>query len=429
MILEFKIQNFLSFKEEAVYSFEATADKTLEDRYVVEVAPGVRILKLGIVYGANASGKSNLISAFEFIRNFIGNPVKDKTESTGFVPFMFDKSRNQPGRFELNFYTEGVKHSYILVLDDNNVYEEKLYYYPGTQPALIFNRYYDKENAVSTIEFGSKIKVSKPAREEYKIKTLKNMSFLAASLQVNYTIPEIEKVVKWFALQFFPPILPGNKPLIEYSKDYIRKNADAKEFAVKFLKDADYNITNIEIEDVFREAPEELLKIVENTFPDKEEKERILKEKTFHIKRLAFEHEIELNGKKEKHLLSEKYQSEGTMRYFGLSAPFYETLKNNAFLSIDEVESSLHPLLVNHLIREFLMAGDESKYAQMLVTTHNMALLAEKEILRKDAIWFVNKEADGHTSLYSMADFDMRKELSFYKAYKIGKFGAIPNIE
>lgn len=428
MILEFKIQNFLSFKDEVVYSFEATADKTLEDRYVVEVAPGVRILKLGIVYGANASGKSNLISAFEFVRNFMGNPVKDKYESTGFVPFMFDKSKNQPGRFELIFYTEGIKYSYILVLDDNNVYEEKLYYYPGTQPALIFNRYYDKENAVSTIEFGSKLKVSKPAKDEYKIKTLKNMSFLAASLQVNYTIPEIEKVVRWFTHQFFPPILPGIK-LTQFSKDYLGRNEKAKEFAIKFMKDADYNITDIVIEDVLREAPEEFLKIVQETNINKEEKERILKEKTVHIKKLAFEHEIELNGKKEKHLLPESFQSEGTLRYFGLSAPFYESLENNAFLSIDEVESSLHALLVNHLIREFLMAGEDFKYAQLLVTTHNIALLAEKELLRKDAIWFVNKEADGHTSLYSMADFDMRKELSFYKAYKIGKFGAIPNIE
>jgi AAA15 family ATPase/GTPase len=428
MILEFKIQNFLSFKNEMVYSFEATADKTLDERYVVEIAPGIRILKLGIVYGANASGKSNLISAFEFIRSFIGNTVKDKTEDTGFVPFMFDKTKDEPGRFELVFYTEGVKHSYILVLDENNVYEEKLFYYPGTQPALIFNRKFDKENAVSTIEFGSKIKVSKPAKDEYQIKTLKNMSFLAASLQVNFNIPEIEKVIKWFDIQFQQPILPGIN-LTQYSRDYINKDNDAKDFAVKFMKDADYNITDIVIEDVVREAPEDLLRLVEKSFPDREERERILKEKTILLKKLAFVHEIDKDGHKEKHFLSESFQSEGTMRYFGLSAPFYETLKNNAFLSIDEVESSLHALLVNHLIREFLMADSNSKHAQLLVTTHNISLLAEKELLRKDAIWFVEKESDGHSSLYSLADFDMRKDLSFYKAYKIGKFGAIPNIE
>jgi AAA15 family ATPase/GTPase len=411
-----------------VYSFEATADKTLEDRYVVEVAPGVRILKLGIVYGANASGKSNLINAFDFIRNFIGNTVNDKTEHTGFVPFMFHKTKDEPGKFELTFYANGQKYSYFLTLDARTVYEEKLYYYPGTQPALIFNRYFDKENEVSVIEFGSKIKVSKPAKDEYIVKTLKNMSFCAASLKVNFNIPEVDRVVKWFNNQFQPSIVP-RVDLTQYSRDYIKQDDLAKEFAIKFMNDADYNITDFVIEDVYREASERILKLVENDFPDKTEKERILKEKTICVKKLAFEHEIIHDGKKEKHFLSEEYESDGTMRYFGLSIPFYETLKNNAFLSIDEVESSLHALLVNHLIREFLIAGEESKYAQLLITTHNIALLAEKELLRKDAIWFVNNEADGHSSLYSMAEFDLRKELSFYKAYKIGKFGAIPNLD
>jgi hypothetical protein len=428
MIFEFKIQNYLSFKDEVVYSFEATTDKTLEDRYVVEVAPGVRILKLGIVYGANASGKSNLITAFDFIRSFVRYSTKDKTEVTGFVPFMFDKTKDEPGRFELIFYIGGIKHAYFLALDDSNVYEEKLYYYPGTQPAMIFNRFFDKENSISTIEFGSKIKVTKAARDEFQIKTLKNMSFLAASLQVNFTIPELEKVLHWFKNQFFSPITPDMN-LSEYSKEFINKDIQAKEFALKFMKDADYNITDIVIEDVVREAPEKLLRFIELDLTDKEERDRLLKEKTIHINKLAFEHEIERDGKKEKHFLSESYQSDGTMRYFGLSAPFYETIKDNAFLCIDEIESSLHALLVNHFIREFLMAGDQSKQAQLLVTTHNISLLTEKELLRKDAIWFVDKVKDGHTTLYSMADFDMRKELSFYNAYKIGKFGAIPNVE
>lgn len=428
MILEFKIQNYLSFKDEVVYSFEATADKTLEDRYVVEIAPGVRILKLGIVYGANASGKSNLINAFEFIRLFTRNSFTDKTENTGFIPFMFDKTKDEPGRFELTFYVDGVKHAYFLVLDEGHVFEEKLYYYPGTQPALIFNRLFDKENTVSTIEFGSKIKVSKAAKDEYQVKTLMNMSFLAASLQVNFTIPELDKVLQWFKIQFLPPIMPSTK-LTQYSKDYINKDPEAKVFALKFMKDADYNITDILIEDIVKEASDKVLKYVESNLSDKAEKERILKEKTIHIKELLFEHEIEKNGQKEKHSLPDVLQSDGTIRYFGLSAPFHRTLKNNAFLSIDEIESSLHALLVNHFIREFLMAGDQSKQAQLLVTTHNISLLTEKELLRKDAIWFVEKEKDGHTTLYSMADFDMRKELSFYNAYKIGKFGAIPNVE
>jgi hypothetical protein len=117
------------------------------------------------------------------------------------------------------------------------------------------------------------------------------------------------------------------------------------------------------------------------------------------------------------------------MRYYGLSAPYFKMLQNNAFLAIDEIESSMHALLVNHFIREFLMNSGESKYAQLLVTTHNISLLNEKDLLRKDAVWFTNKKENGATELYSMSDFDIRKELSYYNAYKIGKFGAIPNLD
>ena len=142
-----------------------------------------------------------------------------------------------------------------------------------------------------------------------------------------------------------------------------------------------------------------------------------------------FEHTVIDQGIKSKYILPESLQSAGTMRYYGLSAPYYKMLQNNAFLAIDEIESSMHALLVNHLIREFLMNGRESKYAQLLVTTHNISLLNEKDLLRKDAVWFTNKQENGATELYSMADFDIRKELSYYNAYKIGKFGAIPNLD
>ena len=112
MILEFKIKNYLSFKDEVTFSFEATADKNLEEYYVTEVVPGVRILKLGIVYGANASGKSNLISAFDFLSSFVSNIRKDKDEKTGFIPFAFGNTKDESGRLELTFMS---KHEICLL--------------------------------------------------------------------------------------------------------------------------------------------------------------------------------------------------------------------------------------------------------------------------------------------------------------------------
>ena len=139
MILEFKIENFLSFKEKQTFSFEATSDKHLEDYYCVEVKPGVRILKMGIIYGANASGKTNLLKAFDVLRGMvysIYNNYRGKHDKTGFTTFKFDKEYDKkPGSFELIFFIGSVKYNYSVKLDEFKIYEEKLSYYPSTQPA------------------------------------------------------------------------------------------------------------------------------------------------------------------------------------------------------------------------------------------------------------------------------------------------------
>jgi AAA15 family ATPase/GTPase len=429
MILEFKIKNYLSFKEEVTFSFEATSDKNLEEYYVTEVVPGVRILKLGIVYGANASGKSNLISAFDFLSLFLRKKRRDKNDETGFVPFMFGKTKDEPGRFELIFYVDTRKYVYSFVMDAHTVFDEALYFYPGSQPALVFHRYFDKAKELSIVEFGSKIKISKAAKNEIQIKTLKNISFFAASQQVNYTIPdEIKEVKSWFDNKYLDSINPKSR-LTEYTSLKIKDDERIKKFAIDFLHRAEFNITDVLFKTEFQKAPENFLKMIEiSNMPD-DEKKKILDEKGFVNVNTEFEHTIIEDGNQVKYNLPESLQSDGTMRYYGLSGPYYKMIQNDAFLAVDEIESSMHALLVNHFIKEFLMNKHESKRAQLLVTTHNLSLLNEKDILRKDAIWFTSKQENGSTSIYSMADFDIRKELSFYNAYKLGKFGAIPNLD
>ncbi len=425
MILELKIRNFLSFKDEVTFSFEATSDKTLEDYYIAEQSDGTRILKMAMIYGANASGKSNLIKAFEFLNDFVHEIPEERDIDTPFVPFMFDKTKDEPGKFELLFYIKGRKHKYELTIDENTVFEENLFFYPGTQPAVIFNRYYNKENKISVIEFGNKIKISAQAQEAIQLKTLKNTSVFAAYNQVNISIPELDLVNEWFKLQYLNSINPYHS-LTTFSDNEIKSNTTAKEQALNFLKEADFNITDILFEDRVQEVPETALKTLDSYPFTEEEKSKIRKEKVIHYDETLFKHRIIKNDKVEFHILPENRQSKGTMRYYGLSVPFFHAINTDAFLPIDEIGSALHILLIIHFIKEFLM---KSKQAQLLFTTHNLSILNEKDILRKDAIWFTEKEKNGSTSLYSMADFNFRKELSFYNAYKIGKFGAIPEFD
>ena len=180
MILELKIRNFLSFKDEVTFSFEATSDNTLDEYYVAEPVPGVRILKLAMVYGANASGKSNLLHAFDFIGDFVRHIPKEFDNSTQFIPFKFDITNDMPGSFELIFYIDELKYRYQLELDRVKVLKETLFYYPGTQPAVIFDRHFDETKQVSIVSFGPKTKISEQAAEVIQLKTLKNMSVFAA---------------------------------------------------------------------------------------------------------------------------------------------------------------------------------------------------------------------------------------------------------
>lgn len=428
MILELKIKNFLSFKDEVIFSFEATKDKSFEDYQVVEVAPNTRILRLAIVYGANASGKSNLLNAFEFLRNFWFDIPENKDEKTGVIPFLLDKSTpKESSEFSLTFFINGMKHLYSLIIEETQIISEKLFIYPGIQPALIFER---KLNGnISEIAFNvKKVKISQAAKDEITVKCLTNMSALAAYNQVNVAVPEIDNVIQWMKSQYMQSIEPTTG-LVNYAEGETIQNKSTKEYILNFLRRADYNITNINTEEIEETVPEEMLSFLLSKVDDipNEERERLKKERTIKLTKTEFEHRILNNeGIPEFYKLPKGLQSDGTLRTFGLSGVIKKIVDKNAFLAIDEIESSLHPRLVEFTIEDFFKQKGQS---QLLLTTHYDGLLEEDDLLRKDSIWFTNKKENGSTELYSLADFKgINRISSLQKAYKYGKFGATPNI-
>ncbi|MDR1369568.1 MAG: ATP-binding protein [Dysgonamonadaceae bacterium] len=429
MILELKIKNFLSFKEEVTFSFEATKDKSFEDYQVVEVTPNTRILRLAIVYGTNASGKSNLLNAFDFLRTFWFDIPENKNEPTGVIPFLLDKETPQePSEFSLTFYTKGVKHLYMLVLDRKKVLSEKLFVYPGTQPALIFDRKLNEN--ISEITFNTKkIKISQPAKDEISVKCLPNMSVLAAYNRVNVAVPEIDNVIRWMKSQYGLPSIEPNTRLVDFAENQIAQNESVRKHILNFLSRADYNITNIHTEEIEKKVTDDMLSLLLNKVGNlpNDERERLKMERTIKLTKTEFEHKIvNTNGSSEFYKMAKGLQSAGTIRTLGLASAIRETIENNAFLAIDEIESSLHPRLVEFIIEDFLK---QKSHSQLLMTTHYDGLLEEDDLLRKDSIWFTNKKASGSTELYSLTDFKgINRISSLQKAYKYGKFGAIPNI-
>lgn len=427
MIQEFKISNYLSFKDEVTFSFEATKDTTFEEYQVVEVAPDVRLLRFAVVYGANASGKSNLIRAFEFLHDFWFETKKDITEKTDAIPFKLDRETpKQPSFFSLKFYVEGVRYWYQLEVDERKVHSEKLYYYSSVQPTLLFER--TLSNTVSVVSFNpAVVKISTVAKEEINLKCLPNISFFAARNQVNVALPKIDAARDWMQQRILDTINPVS-PMFEFAESKILEDEILKKHLLDFVKEADFNITDIKSKKEKQEVPQHFLDFIKKseTLPE-EEKERILEDAYTQIS-TDFEHTVKNLRGTEKHFLPEDLESEGTRRITGVQTALYMTLQAEAFLAIDEIESSLHPELIVFLLKKFL--ENKNNRAQLLITTHYDPLLNQTdELFRKDSVWFTDKNEAGSTELYSLVEFNgLNRIASLQKAYRQGRFGAIPRI-
>lgn len=183
MIAEIRFKNMFSFRDEAILSFEADRSKDMESYHVVELGGDVRLLKVAVIYGANASGKSNIIKVCDFIKSFITYTPLNKAEQIQIVPFLLNKtSSRQLSEYSISFYLKNeekaVRYVYSVALDRWHVAKESLIYYPSQQPATLFER--NTENNISVIRFGQKIKMSQAVKEEITLKCLHNMSVFAA---------------------------------------------------------------------------------------------------------------------------------------------------------------------------------------------------------------------------------------------------------
>ena len=402
MIAEIKFKNMFSFRDETVLSFEADKSKDLESYHVVELAPDVKLLKLAVIYGANASGKSNIIKVCDFIRSFITCTPLNKAELIKIVPFLLNRTRKeQASEFSVSFYAmngdKAIRYVYSVLLETTHIVRETLIYYLSQQPATVFER--SMENNVSSIKFGQKVKISTAAKEEITLKCLPNMSVFAAYMQVNTNIAEMETALQYLTKQMMPAIVPTSS-LSRYAEEAIKKET-AKEYILRYLQEADFNISNI-------------------SSKEQETKKGV-------VNYTMYQHKVSSGlGGNDYYEFPELYESDGTIRTFGLASQIQNSIGSNAFLAVDEIESSLHPKLIEYMIERFLK---ESKQAQLLLTTHYDGLLGEEDLLRKDNIWFAEKNTDGASGLYPLTDFKgLNRISSLQKAYKFGKFGAVPNL-
>jgi hypothetical protein len=424
MIQEIMIKNFLSFKDEVKFSFEATNDKFAEESQVVTINENTRLLRFAIVYGYNASGKSNLLKAFDFLSYIWFNKTDDLDEKTECVPFKLDQLTPSEHSFlSLIFYVGNVKYDYSIELDNHIIYHEKLSYYKTTQPIMLFERYFKQDTSV--IDFAPSLKLSSSIKDNITAKCLKNMSFFAARGQVNASIPLIDVAISWMKDNVMSTITPQTN-LTSYAKRKSSKNKELTEYMLQFLREADFNVTDIKTDIVNKSVPEDLVDVFLNVDEvPSNVKDQIKSDRTIQQLHTDFEHTVENSRGVEKYMLSveDEEESRGTLRTFGIETALFNALQKNAFLAIDEIETSLHPKLLEKILFEYLKANSKS---QVIVTTHNDGLLdLVDDLIRKDSIWFTEKQKTGVTDLYKLTDFrGLNRLSSIREAYRNKRFGA-----
>ena len=423
MIINFRVQNFGSIKEKQTLSFEADKSTHLEDAYIVNFG-GQRILKLALIYGANASGKTTILKALDFLRDIVLEPERKKTSELDFNPFLFDpKTPKQNSIISIDFFHNDIKYFYEVEFFKKAIVTEELYFH-NPNKANVFKRKTNLLNQFTEISFGSKISTDKVFEKTLEANTLWNNTVLGGYLKTNIDLRELQEVVDWFK-NYLSPLVYTRTELEGFVTSRIDNNEISKSDVVTILKKADFNISDIIIQEEEKDIPDDFIEFLKKQVKAPNEKIKELEEKgKLTAVNIEFEHTVNST----KYTLPLEFESQGTRRYYGFAGLLALLIKNSTAFPIDELEASLHPDLYLHFILSFLL---NSKNSQIIATTHNREILDNKDVFRNDVIWFTDKQESCSTELYSLIDFDssvVRNTTNILNAYKSGKLSGTPNL-
>lgn len=391
MILEFCVRNYLSLRNETKVSFLATSlkESLSEANDTMPVSDmGVSLVRSAVVYGANASGKTNLLKAIAFFKRFVMNSFKNSQagESIDVDNFRLNASTvNEPTTMEATFTDGGFIYRYGFEVDSKAVQSEWLYQRVCKKRAKEVEVFYREVNETS-------VHAKSPLLQELVSKRMVRSNALLLSTAAQFNEPKAVKILQWLS----------NVQVLFCSEDEklwqdaIRKfdNEAMRKRITYFARYADLGIERIDKID----------------------------------NRIVSTHRQYDNEGRETNdvvLSFSGNESEGTIKYVSLAYPIIQALDNGYFLVIDELDSKLHPLLIRKIIVLFNSADTNPKGAQLLFTTHDTFLLSAG-LFRRDQIWFTQKDSFGATETYSLAEYKVRSGSPYEKDYLTGKYGATP---
>ena len=415
MLVEFRVKNFRSLRDEQVLSLVASNDKTLIDSHALMTGLNAvpALLRSAVVYGANASGKSNLIKAMQFMRGVVTESatIMQPAQAFNVQPFrLSSESNHQPTEFEITFMLQGVRYQYGFSLTSHRILSEYLLVYKAFKPQRWFDRYVDTATGKDVYEFGTGLKGPKSVWEGA---TRDNSLFLSMAVQLNSE--QLRPVFDWFYRHLV--IINEVAPLTPQFSVQMLQQVEQRKAICDFLMAADISIADIDVVtqrktgqvvrfDLAVGKPEVRIEEIEEN-------------------QLRFHHVTEQGNA----VFDLAEESSGTRNLLFLAGPVLDILNKGLTLVIDELDTSLHTLLVRELVQLFHQPTLNSKGAQLIFTTHDTSLLDAPNLFRRDQIWLVEKDREQASSLVSLSEFSPRKNEALERGYLMGRYGGVPFLE
>ena len=416
MLLEFNVTNFRSLRDRQTFSMVANTGKELIETNTFKTTAHTEyhLLRSATLYGANASGKSNVLKALDAMRRIVlsSGSSNQRGDSLKVHPFRLDKNSSQaPSEFEVTFIVDEVRYQYGFSATAERIHDEWLLAYPKGRPQQWFERSWNEEKKAYDWQLGSNLTGEKHL---WKKSTRDNALFLSTAVQLNSK--QLQPIYDWFdtTLRISDTEGWGHG----FSASLCEK--DEKTQMMDYLRAADLNIEDVKIdrepfnvEALPDDMPASIKELIANDMKDKQMTNINMMHKTSEGKEVNFDFATD--------------ESEGTQRLFSFAGPWIDSLANGYVLFVDELHNSLHPNLVKFLVSLFHSDKTNPKNAQLVFTTHETSIL-NQEVFRRDQIWFCEKDKQQATTLYPLSDFKPRNDQNLELAYLSGRFGALPYV-
>lgn len=419
MLLAFRMENVRSFRDEMEFSMEATA---LAEQDVPREVPWrqggrpLQVLPVAGLFGANGSGKTNVLKAMGELRSHVLLSFRSGDPSGGMPrhPFRLDGDAvGRPTRFEIDLVLHGIRHEYGVIFDDDRVLREWAYRYPRGRASLLFGR-----EAGEPIALGSSNRAVGRAIEKI---TRPNSLFLSAAAAGGH--PDLLPLFQWFERNLLLAEASSRQMRWAFTTDLLRHD-DSRDRVLALIKAADLGISDVRIRPLDPQVVDRVRRAVKILVGREEEAEAApeidLTEMGLVLSHTGANEEVDFDVQEE---------SLGTLVWLGLIGPTVSALEHGSVLLADELEASLHPTLVTQLIRLFQNPEANPLGAQLIFSSHDATLLGGatgERVLGRDQIWFTEKLADGSTRLYPLSDLGPRKEEAIGRRYLTGRYGATP---